>query len=55
MLSTVMLCHVALETTDILEECIATSIIRVRSIGELGRTLAVTANELGKTLAVTTN
>jgi hypothetical protein len=37
------LCNVALVRTDVLEEC-STSIIRVRRIGELGATLAVTSN-----------
>jgi hypothetical protein len=39
----VMLCHVALVTTNVSEECIA-SIIRVTRIGKLGTTLAVTSN-----------
>jgi hypothetical protein len=39
-----MLHHVALVRTDVLEECIA-SIIKVKSINELGTTLAVTGNQ----------
>jgi hypothetical protein len=42
-----MLCRVALVTTDVSEERIA-STIRVTRIGELGTTLAVTSN--GSTL-----
>jgi ABC-type sugar transport system permease subunit len=38
-----MLCHVALVKTDVSEE-LSASIMRVRRIGELGRTLAVTSN-----------
>jgi hypothetical protein len=38
-----MLHHVALVRTDVLEEHI-TSMIRVRRIGELGTTLAITSN-----------
>jgi hypothetical protein len=44
MLSSGMLCHVALVRTDILQECIA-SIIRVTRINELESTLAVTNNQ----------
>jgi hypothetical protein len=39
-----MLCHVALVSTNILEEHI-TSIIKVTRIRELGTTLAVTSNQ----------
>jgi hypothetical protein len=45
MLSSGMLRHVALVSTDILEENSA-SIIRVTGIGELGTTLAVTSNHI---------
>jgi hypothetical protein len=38
-----MLRHVALVRTDVLEE-LSASFIRVRRIGELGTTLAVTSN-----------
>jgi hypothetical protein len=38
-----MLHHVALVRTDILEECSA-SVIRVKTVGELGAALAVTSN-----------
>jgi hypothetical protein len=41
--SSEMLCRVALIRNDVSEERIA-SIIRVRGIGELGTTLAVTSN-----------
>jgi hypothetical protein len=44
MLSFGTLRHVALQRTDVLEECSA-SIINVTRIGELGTTLAVTGNQ----------
>jgi hypothetical protein len=44
MLSSGMLRHVSVVRTDVLEECIA-SIIKVKRIGELGTTLAVTSNQ----------
>jgi hypothetical protein len=43
MVSSGMLRHVALVRTDVLEE-LSSSTIRVKRIGELGTTLAVTSN-----------
>jgi hypothetical protein len=43
MVSSAMLCRVALTVTDVLEE-LSASFIRVARIGELGTTLAVTSN-----------
>jgi hypothetical protein len=54
MLSSGILCRVALVRTNVSEECI-TSIIRVTRNGKLGRTLAVTSNWSMFQLLVTAN